>query len=148
MQIWRSLLLGGWMPERIGADAAFTAVRVCTGLAMALGHGWGKVSGPAEQVVNRAANLGFPLPELFGWGAALSEFAGGLLLAAGLLTRPAAFFILCTMTVAIFSHWHVRGDPFTGPDGSYERASLFWLICLQFIVLGSGRLGLDRVLRR
>lgn len=136
------------MPESVRADAVLTAVRVFTGLAMALAHGWGKVFGDPADNVARAARLGFPLPEVFGWAAAISEFAGGLLLAIGLFTRPAALFILCTMVVATYSHAVVRGDPFSAMEGgSYELACVFGVLCLQYLVIGSGRFGVDRLVR-
>ncbi|MFA9476926.1 DoxX family protein [Phycisphaerales bacterium AB-hyl4] len=143
MRFLRWLLFGGWLPNAIVADLVLTAVRIFTGLAMALAHGLGKVTAPTEEIAERAARLSFPMPTLFGWAAALSEFVGGLLLALGLLTRLSAFFILCTMTVAVYSHVVVREDPFRG----YELALLFWFLCLQFLFIGSGRFGIDRFLR-
>lgn len=138
-------LVGGHLPATMLFDLTLTVVRIFTGLAMALAHGWGKVI-HVERIPERALNVGFPelLAMPMGWAAALSEFAGGLLLAMGLLTRPAAFFILCTMTVATYSHIVVRGDPFTG----YEKALLFWFLAFQFVLVGSGRFSMDYLLRR
>lgn len=143
MKALRGLLLGGVTPPTVIGDAIQTVVRVGAGLGLALGHGWGKVKDPAG-IIGMSESLGFPLPEVAGWAAALSEFAGGLLLVIGLLTRPAAFFILCTMSVAIYNHIFVQNDPFVQ---GWELAFLYWIIALQFLVLGSGRFGADRLLR-
>lgn len=143
MKTIRGLMLGGLTPPGVLGDAMLTAVRIAMGLSLALAHGWGKIMGPSG-IIGQAESLGFPLPELAGWAAALSEFAGGLLLAVGLLTRPAAFFILCTMSVAIYSHVMVREDPFAG---GWELAFIYWMLALQFLVFGSGRFGVDKLLR-
>lgn len=143
----RRTLFGG-IPVAFLADLSLTAMRVFTGLALALAHGLGKVRGAGDPdgfVQNAPEAMGFPLPVLFGWMAALSEFAGGILLAVGLLTRVASFFVLSTMAVAAFyHHMYLQSDPFLG----YERALLFLVIALQFIVLGGGRFSIDRFIRR
>ena len=86
--------------------------------------------------------MGFPLPTLFAWAAALSEFAGGLLVAIGLLTRPAAFFAACTMAVAFFVR---HGDQ---PFLEGERAFLFLTAFLAILVAGAGRYAVDALLYR
>ena len=40
-------------------------------------------------------------PTFFGWAAILSEFVGGILLAVGLLTRPAAAFSFATLAALV-----------------------------------------------
>lgn len=123
------------------ADGALTALRMFAGFALAFGHGLGKLP-PAERFVATVAELGFPAPGLFAWAAALSEFGGGLLLAVGLLTRPAATLVCFTMVVAALGqHW---SDPFA----KKELALLYGAIALVFLLLGSSRFGLDRLLRR
>lgn len=143
MKLIRSILLGGTVPSFLAADVVLTAVRIFTGLALALAHGWGKVRDP-EGIIGMTGQMGVPFETLFGWAAALTEFVGGLLLAAGLLTRAAAFFIFINMTVAWLGwHWLHADDKF----GDMELALLFWFIALQFVVIGSGRFGVDRFLR-
>ncbi|MFA9476927.1 DoxX family protein [Phycisphaerales bacterium AB-hyl4] len=143
MKALRWLLLGGLTPPITVGDAVLTAVRIGTGLSIALGHGWGKVKDPSG-IIGVSESLGFPLPTLAGWMAALSEFGGGILLAVGLLTRPAAFLILVTMSVAIYAHAFRWGDPFVQ---GWELAFLFWMLALQYVVFGAGRFGVDRWLR-
>ena len=138
------LLLGGWVPGPRYVDLVLTAVRVFTGLSLAFAHGWGKLLEPSG-IIGMSRQMGLPLPMLAGWLAVLAEFVGGLLLAAGWLTRPAAFFIAVNMAVAAFG-WHLlhAGDPY----GEMEHALLFLVIAVLFLAVGSGRFGVDRFLRR
>lgn len=117
-------------------DLALTLLRVFIGLTMAFSHGLGKLP-PPEMLVEGVRGLGFPMPEFFAWCAGLAEFAGGILLALGLLTRPAAAFVVFTMAVAAFG---VHGaDPFIKKEMSllYLFASLF------FVIHGAGRWSVD-----
>ncbi len=136
-----SILFSGASNTSKSADAGRAALRVAAGLALALGHGLGKLP-PSEGFISGVTELGFPFAVLFAWAAALSEFAGGLLLASGLLTRPASLFILITMSVAGFLRH--AGDPF----GSREKAFLFGFIALMYLLAGAGRYSLDALIRK
>jgi putative oxidoreductase len=118
---------------------------------MGFGHGMSKVWGPGRfgppsQLVEGVDHLGFPFPVLFAWCAALTEFLGALLLAAGLLTRPAALALSFNMFVAAFmAH---RSDPFFAMQGpSKEPALLYLLPFLLFVFTGAGRFSADRLIR-
>ena len=66
-------------------------------------HGYGKVfGGDITPLTQGVTAMGFPYPEVFAWAAALSEFLGGICIVLGLFTRPAAFFVFATMSVAAF----------------------------------------------
>ena len=136
----KQLLFGGSVIEPIPANVGLAILRVFAGLSMALGHGLGKIP-PSERFVGVIENLGFPLPEFFAWMAAFSEFGGGLLLALGLLTRPGAFFIWFTMLVAAF--FQHAADPFS----TKEMAFLYLVITGMFVVIGSGKYGVDNLIR-
>jgi putative oxidoreductase len=76
---------------------------------------------------------------------ALTEFAGGLLLAVGLLTRPAAaaiFLFLVTATV----HHLPRG--FFWNEGGFEYPLLWAVVALLFVIRGGGCYSVDGALRR
>ncbi len=122
------------------ADLALAAFRVFVGLSLMLAHGSGKIP-VSDGFVNHIESLGFPWPVLFAWAASLSEYVGALLLALGLFTRPAAFMVAATMFVAAISH---SSDPFAVA----EKAYLYMSIALLFIVLGSGRFGMDAIIRK
>lgn len=132
----RSLLFGGVRSSSVLFELGLTPLRVFAGLALCLGHGLGKFPVSAAFVA-RVDGFGFPMPMLFAWAAAATEIVGGLLLAIGLLTRPSAFFIICTMTTAVVLQ-HAN-DPFSGK----EKALLFGFIALAFLCLGGGRWSID-----
>jgi putative oxidoreductase len=109
---------------------------------MAITHGYPKFGADYfKGMVGAASSAGFPIPTFFAWAATLSEFLGGLLLAAGLLTRPAAFFLACTMFVAAF-RIHAA-DTFD----KKEMALLYLAISLCYLLRGAGRLSADHVIR-
>lgn len=134
-------------------DFGFAAMRIGIGLYMALGHGYGKIFGedrfgPSEQFIGYTESLGFPAPEFFAWMAAITEFVGGLALAAGLLTRPAALGMIGTMVVAAFiAH---GDDPWVAQPGerSKEMAMLYMLPAIAILAIGGGRFSVDALLRR
>ena len=132
----RSLLFGGVKSGSRLFDIGVLPVRVSAGVALALAHGLVKLP-PPPQFVEHVASFGFPAPGLFAWASAFAEVGGGLLLALGLLTRPAAFLILCNMTVAFFFA-HAQ-DPFAAK----EKALLFGNIAFLFLCVGAGRFSLD-----
>lgn len=118
------------------ADIGLLILRVFAGLALAFGHGMGKMP-PSERFVERVSAMGFPGGELFAWLAALAEVVGGFLIALGLLTRPVAVFVACHMAiVAAVAH---ANDPFSGK----EKALLFLAIFISFAFTGAGRNSLD-----
>ena len=137
----KQILFGGESGLSPLANAGLTLLRVFAGAAMALGHGLGKMP-PSERFVESTGNLGFPLPGLFAWAAALSEFLGGAFLALGLFTRPASFFIICTMLVAVL------GVHLNDPFARKELALLYLFVALCFLLKGANDWSIDAFLRR
>jgi len=84
-------------------------------------------------------NMGFPAPLLFAGAAALAECAGGLLIAAGLLTRPAALAIALNMCVAAFIRH--AADPMQ----KKELALVFLFFALIYLFVGAGQYSIDRL---
>lgn len=122
-------------------EFSLTFLRVFAGLTMALAHGMGKVP-PPDMLVQGVGALGFPLPNVFAWAAGLAEFAGGLLLALGLMTRASAFFLGFTMLVAVFGA-HAN-DPFSNK----EMGLLYLAISIVYVIRGSGKWSLDHLISR
>ena len=122
------------------ADLVLLIVRVIVGYAFMI-HGWGKIQSPLTWM-----GTGSPVPAVFQALAAVAEFGGGLSLILGLVARLGAMGIACTMTVAVFMHRFVMGDPFVNLTGgrSYELAAAYLLIALVVVILGPGRFSLDR----
>ena len=91
-------------------DAGLLLLRLGFGLTLAFGHGLNKALALGK-FIKSVTRHGFPIPEIMGPLAMLSELAGGILLALGLFTRPAAGFVIATMLGAAFvAH---GGDPFS-----------------------------------
>ena len=115
--------------------------RLMFGLIMAFAHGMGKVP-PPQGLVDGVTAMGLPFPGFLAWSAGLAEFAGGLLIAAGLLTRPAALLWIVTMLVAAFvAH---GADPFQ----KKELALLYLSFSVVLLGLGGGKFSLDNLLAR
>jgi putative oxidoreductase len=122
-------------------DAAILIIRLCFGLTLAFAHGASKVAN-LWSFAGKVAEKGVPLASVLGPAAALSEFVGGLLLAVGLVTRPAAVFVLITMLVAAL-HFHAA-DPFS----KKELALSYAAVALALLVAGPGRFSVDARLAR
>jgi hypothetical protein len=93
-------------------------------------------------MVDQVAEMGFPAVGFFALVACLTEFAGGVALVFGLLTRPSAALLAFTMGMAAFRFHGVA--PLTG---MHIAQGFFWLFVV-FAALGGGRLSIDHVLRR
>lgn len=149
------------MTRRLAEDLGLLLLRLA-GVGMAVFHGWGKVvalgSGGGERFIQTVSNLGFPLPVLFAWAAALTELVGGVCLALGLGVRVAAPALAFTMFVAAFGRhhaldhlWVALGLQASGTlegTGSPEKALVYMIIFVALALLGPGGLSLDRKWRR
>ncbi len=102
-------------------------------------YGWQKLSGgqPAWTHYGHAmASLGINfMPNIWGLAAALSEFAGGILIILGFLFRPAAALIAFTMVVAFASTF--REHPHSFPQ--YSRAIEMFCVMIIFLFVGPGK---------
>lgn len=141
MILLNKVLFGGDNGLSYAANAGLTLLRIFTGVAMAMAHGYGKLP-PSEGLINRTAEMGFPMPAMFAWAAGLSEFLGGILLALGLFTRLSSFFVAFTMLVALVG---VHGaDPFN----KQELAFLYLFVAIAFMLKGGGDWSIDSFLRK
>jgi putative oxidoreductase len=122
-------------------DIGLLILRVGIGIMFVL-HGLPKlIAGPETWTLlggsMKALGIGFA-PTVWGFMAALSECAGGILLVLGFFTRPACFFLLTTMVVATMMHIG-KGDPFLKYSHAMESGILFFSL----ILIGPGRYSLD-----
>lgn len=136
----KRLLFGGESGLSVPANAGLTLLRIFAGVALMMAHGVGKMP-PSEGLINRAGEIGFPMPTLFAWAAGLSEFVGGAFLALGFLTRVSSFFIACTMLTALVGVH--RADPFA----RQELAFMYFFVAIAFMLKGAGDWSIDRYLR-
>jgi putative oxidoreductase len=137
----RKMLFGKKNGKEFSKDFGILVLRLTFGLGIALGHGLGKFP-PSDKFIEGVSSLGFLLPELFAWSASLSELFGGILLALGLFTRPAAFFLATTMGVAFFVRHGL--DPFKVKELAY----LYLAASVSLFFLGSGKFSLDNLFRK
>lgn len=118
-------------------DGVETLLRVIAGGFLTI-HGSQKITNPfgAAEMVE---GLGF-YPGAF-WSLLLSctEFFGGILIAIGLLTRPAAFAGTFVLLVTVWFHWITVGQGFAGA----EKSLLWAAILLFFVVRGGNRQSVD-----
>lgn len=135
------------LPRLHGLYAALSPLtvlymRLIAGIAFMV-HGWPKILNPMG-AVGMVEGLGFHPGWFWAPLLAATEFFGGLLLALGLLTRPAALATSIVLCVTTYFHWSVQAEGFAGAE-----KSLLWLaITLYFLAHGGGRLSLDRAIGR
>jgi len=121
-------------------NLAWAFTRFVFGASLSFFHGFGKVfEGKIEGLTKTVETLGFPAPTFFAWAASLTELVGGILIAVGLLTRPAAALAAFTMIVALYRH---RVDEFA----RMEMALMYLSVFVLAVVFGGGRYSLDRVI--
>ncbi len=127
-------------------DKGLLILRVGIGI-MYMCHGFPKLTAGPEAWTKlggalSAVGINFA-PTFMGFMAAISEFGGGLLLVLGLFTRPACFFLLITMVVAMLMHIR-SGDPFVKYSHALESAILFFSL----LFIGPGKISLDEKLSK
>ena len=123
-------------------ESAETILRVAAGVLLVT-HGYGKILNPfgASGMVE---SLGF-YPGAF-WSPLLSatEFFGGILIAIGLFTRPAAFAAMIVLAVTVYFHGIVQGEGLMGA----EKSILWALIMFFFVIRGANSHSVDAKLGR
>jgi putative oxidoreductase len=146
------------MSGAIALDAGLLVLRLA-GLGLAIFHGWPKLAGllgGTSRFAEGVAALGFPMPIVFAWAAALAETLGGVLVFAGFGTRIAAAFCASTMVVAAFGRHHAHhylldklGLMTITPEtekawGNPELALVYLLAFVTLALTGAGGLSIDR----
>ena len=130
---------------------SYPMIRFFTGLIL-MPHGaqklfgWFGGNGLQATAEGFATHLGLEPGMLFAALVGGTEFFGGLFLALGFLTRPAAAAIAIVMAVAVFKVHLANGFFWTG--GGYEYPLLWGLIALALAFRGGGELSIDRALGR
>lgn len=134
-------ILGDFLGGR--AAVGLLVLRVVVGLGLMM-HGWNKIQNPFGWMNKPGAPS--DIPGFMQALAALGEFGGGLGLIVGLLTPLAALGVIFTMLGAYFiSH---QGDPWIKPGakGTWELASLYFIMALTILLTGPGRYSLDAII--
>lgn len=122
-------------------DFMLLLIRLFFGYAFIM-HGYGKILSPFSWMGEDSTIPGF-LQAL----AAISEFGGGIAIILGLLSRLSSFGLACTMGFAVYSSKFVFGLELIGKKGgpSYELATVYFLLSMLFLVVGPGKISLDKM---
>ncbi|MES2980970.1 MAG: DoxX family protein [Verrucomicrobiota bacterium] len=137
-------------PRDTGTSLGLLVLRIGTGLLMLFGHGLSKLQGFSEM------KSGFKVPDFFPLNymsspvslsaTIFAEVGCAALLVLGLATRPAAFVLAFTMTVAAFNI-HAAGPLFmSGGPGAKEPAILFLIPCIALLLSGAGVFSADSLI--
>ncbi|MCG3176492.1 MAG: hypothetical protein MOGMAGMI_01447 [Candidatus Omnitrophica bacterium] len=120
-----------------GTDLSYVLLRLMSGLLFAF-HGAQKILGVLSE---HRPPVGSQI-----WVGGLIELVGGVLIAAGFLTRPAAFLCSGTMAVAYFQfHWKFQGGAqFFPAVNQGEMAVIYCFVFLYIACRGAGKWALDR----
>jgi putative oxidoreductase len=129
------------------ADPAWLLLRLVVGLNL-VPHGmqkaFGAFGGPGiSGFAGFLAKMGFAAPSLFAWLVMLTELVGGVLIAVGFLTRPAAAALLVFMIMAIMTHMPTG---FFWTTGGFEYPLMWGVAALFFAIRGGGPYSVDKAL--
>jgi putative oxidoreductase len=117
------------------------ALRIAIGVIFIM-HGYGKLFGDApgmEKFTMLVTGIGFPLPVVFAYAAALTEFFGGIAMILGLFTRVFSVLLGFVMLVALLGV-----KKFAFPSADIDVALLS--IAIALFCMGAGRFSLDALL--
>ncbi|MGB7241607.1 MAG: DoxX family protein [Sulfitobacter sp.] len=125
-------------------DVAWAVLRIATGLLL-VPHGAQKLfglfgGGGLTGTAGWLESVGYSAPGLMALLIGLVEFVGGLLIAFGFLTRPAAAAVAVFMAFAVSFH---IGNGFFWTARGFEYPILWGLAAVFFAVKGGGAYSID-----
>jgi putative oxidoreductase len=138
-QPWVRIVLA---TERRGARAGWAAAVRMLAAAVFIAFGVGKFANHSMELASFRL-YGLPAPETFVYSVGVLEIGGGVLLAVGLLVRPAALLLAGDMVGAIIVSGLGRGE-----NVSLTLAPLMLVAMCFLIRTGAGRTGVDTRLAR
>lgn len=137
----------GWLRSSPAFDSLWPfgtlLLRVYIGLVVTMQHGLPKLMEMFEghgHFLELVRDMGLPAPVPMAWMAALTQVLGGIAVAMGLATRPAALGVASTIGVGVISvHWN---------DGFHAMEAGFAYVVSMIViaVVGAGPISLDRLL--
>lgn len=133
--------------HRCLSELGYPLIRFAAGAIM-IPHGVQKFVNPAmiKGVSGLLLKLGFtPTVPIF-WFLAIIELFGGICVAIGFLTRPAALLLAIELLVITFDV-NLKNGYFVGTHG-FETSLLWALVFLGIAACGGGRLSIDRLIGR
>ena len=126
------------------SEPAYALTRLIAG-AFLVPHGmwklFGITGGTREEMIAFFSLIGLEPASVLVNAVGLVEFVGGILIALGLFTRPAAALaVVTTATAAIYVHLPLG---FYVEPGGVEFSALWAIVLLMIAVRGGGRISLD-----
>lgn len=120
-------------------------IRVVAG-ALLIPHGYQKlfVPGVMDGTAGFFGQMGLVPAAFWVWVIALLEFAGGIMLVVGFLTRPVAAMVVGFMAVAAF-YVHM-GNGFFWNKGGFEYPLMWGVVALAILIRGAGDYSVDKKL--
>src|SRR5271167_4226197 len=141
--------LYGWAVRAAGnlQSPFLLFVRVYWGLQLAQ-NGWGKLHNLGH-VTEFFASLGLPAPGPTAAFVATFEFVGGVLLAAGLLSRIAALGLVIDMAMAYITADREAFFSFFTDPGKFYNADpfIFLFVGMVILIFGPGKFSLDALVQ-
>ena len=140
------------------ADLGFALIRIVAGLTIAY-HGYPKlVNGVAGLANSIIPKIGLPAPMRWAYAVLIVEVAGGLLLAAGLLTRLAGIALTIEFLVIVFIVKFANGFIAFAPSaiqpgfagmvpGGFEFEFLLGIVSIACVISGAGAYSVDAWIR-
>ena len=125
-------------------DLGLALLRCAGGLMLAFHHGWHKLSDGLQwasgslaqwHFLDEVVAVGFPAPIASAWAATAAQLLGGVLLALGWWTRPAALVIVGALAGATYTNLVLAKDG--------QLAHLYLLVAGVVLITGPGRFALD-----
>jgi putative oxidoreductase len=123
-------------------EIAETILRVVAGGALVT-HGYGKILDPFG-TAGMVEGLGFYPGAVWSPLLAITEFFGGIFVAVGLLTRPAALAAFGVLLVTVYFHWIALRQGWAGAEKSVIWAS----VMLYFVIRGANGQSVDAKIGR
>jgi len=130
------------MTSTAATTYAHAALRIVSGF-LFFQHGYPKLFGSLPG--SGEAEAPMELLSIFWWSGFL-EVVGGLLIIAGLFTRPVAFILAGEMAIAYF--WRHAPKGFWPGSNGGELAALYCFVFLFLAAAGAGVWSVDAMLRR
>lgn len=131
-------------PKDTPTSIGLLLIRVFIGLGLAA-HGYTKFFGEhgIGGFAGFLASMNVPSPNVMAYVSAGTELVGGLLVAVGFLTRPAAALLAINMFVAAFTA-HRTSYFITNTPPGMEYALNLAIVFTALVFTGGGRFALDR----
>lgn len=132
--------------DSVSSNIGALVLRVGVGFFLAGLHGWHKLvqgieylqRGTHWPLLEDVELLGTPLPVFAAFAATATQWLGGLAVAAGFLTRFAAFAVTISLLVAAYSNFLMGKDN--------QLAMLYAVIFAGLTLYGGGRYSVDAIL--